>query len=64
MPAAPLTAAATTAVVALEQDSMPGEVPVPAVGVTKNAIYVCDTYNRRAVRVEYAYAAEAACAVP
>ncbi len=34
-----------------------------AVGVTRDAIYVCDTYNRRAVRVVPVHAAEETCPV-
>ncbi|HUT35475.1 MAG TPA: hypothetical protein VNE39_18450 [Planctomycetota bacterium] len=32
-------------------------------GVSRDAIYVCDTYSRRGVRVEYTFAAEETCAV-
>ena len=33
-------------------------------GFTENSIYLCDTYNRRAVRVDKAFKAEASCGVP
>jgi hypothetical protein len=32
-------------------------------GVSRDAIYVCDTYNRRGVRLEYTFAAEETCPV-
>ena len=34
-----------------------------ATGVTKDALYVCDTLNRRAVRAVFTHAAEAACEI-
>lgn len=33
-------------------------------GFTENSIYLCDTYNRRAVRVDKTFKSEAACAIP
>jgi hypothetical protein len=33
-------------------------------GFSENSIYLCDTYNRRAVRVDKTFKAEAACAIP
>jgi hypothetical protein len=33
-------------------------------GFTENSIYLCDTYNRRAVRVDKAFKAEASCGIP
>jgi hypothetical protein len=46
-----------------DASSTPGSATVPlgwptAAGVTKDAIYVCDTLNRRAVRVEHRFAVE------
>jgi hypothetical protein len=33
-------------------------------GFSENSIYLCDTYNRRAVRVDKAFKAEASCGIP
>jgi len=33
-------------------------------GFTENSIYLCDTYNRRAVRVDKTFKSEATCAIP
>lgn len=43
------------------------EIPVAwpsGAGFTENSIYLCDTYNRRVVRVDKTFRAEASCAIP